>query len=304
MNCKAVGMLLSGILCLLSPVSACLGPSNVEGVAFTDGEILNLESLSSLGTEGVNYKKVLSDNGGTTITYPSHYDSKVMAFVGNVGTSYQQGMMMNCFGIIYPLSEEMMNSHESVSKEVFHFAAGVKSELEWLVEHNIVTIEYIVIDSIFESLDKASNGGMQYWTLQKKSLGYNSWYTYDTLNQVWDSDGVNGVKGVYTVRGVNGCTGLQIPAFETFLPVSVKEKVFFSRDRVTISLSVSGKTITLKADQPLDISVVSINGSIVKKISTSDNVTHRVELNHVSPGTYLIRGTAAGVNFNRSVVLH
>lgn len=303
MNCKSIGLLLSGILCLLSPVSACLGPSNVEGVAFTDGEKLNLESLSSLGTEGVNYKKALSDNGGITITYPSHYDPKVMAFVGNVGTSYQQDMMMNCFGIIYPLSEEMMNSHESVSKEVFHFAAAVKSELEWLVEHTIVTITDVVIDSIFESLDKASNGGMQYWTLQKKSLAYNSWYTYDTLNQVWDSDGVNGVKGVYTVRGVNGCTGLQIPAFETFLPVAVEKKLFFS-DRINMSLSVAGKTITLKAGQPLDISVVSINGSIIKKIHTRDNVTHRVELNHVSPGTYLIRGTAPGVNFNRSVVLH
>lgn len=304
MNCKAYGLLLSGLLCFLSPASACLGPSNVEGVAFTNGEILNFESLSSLGTEGINYKLVLSDNGGTTVTYPSHYDSKVMAFIGNVGTSYQQDMMINCFGIICPLSEEMINSHQLVSKEVFNFAAAVKSELKWLVAHNILTVEDDVIDSVFESLDKAPNGGMQYWTLQKNSLAYNSWYTYDTLHQVWSSEGANGVKGVYTVRGVNGCTGLQIPSFETFLPVAVKEKELFCRDRVNMSLSVSGKKITLKAGQPLDISVVSINGSIVKKISTSNNVTSIVELNNVSPGTYLVRCNASGVNFNRSVVLH
>jgi hypothetical protein len=288
-------------------VSGCPGPSNIEGVAFTNGEKFNFDSLSALGVDGVNYRLALTDRGGTTTTYPSHYDSRAMAFIGNVGLSYQQNMLINCLGIIFPLTEEMLSLHSPVPKESFNFAAAVKVELEWLVQHKILTTNGTEIDSIIKKLEISNNGGVQFWTMQKNTLGYNSWYTYDTINGTWNGTGVNAVRSEKSESGVNGCSGVEIPHLEILIPVPVKENKQLSENNTNTYLNVSGRTIKvqgLQIDRRVDIRVVSITGKVMQSFSMKGNSDYRVELNNLAPGTYLIRCTIAGLNLSKSIVVY
>ncbi|HEX2959949.1 MAG TPA: hypothetical protein VHO70_24145 [Chitinispirillaceae bacterium] len=307
MKGKTAIFLLAAALHIGSSVSACVGPTNVEGVAFTNGEKLNFESLSPLGTSGVNYQIAMSDNGGTTVSYPSHYDGKVMAFFGNIGTSYQQDLTINCFGIIYPLSEETQSSHTTISKDVFDFTAAVKVELDWLSTHNILKIEQAAIDTIVASLGNAINGGVQYWTLHKKTLGYNSWYTNDSLNGTWGGNDMDGINGVKSVRGINGCSGIQIPAFEILQPVAVKERSQQISNKQNIRFSISGhtlKTQSLQANTPIDIKIVSVTGKVMQSFSVNGSSHHQIDLGNIVPGTYLIRSVISGTTLNNAVIIY
>jgi hypothetical protein len=308
MKGKIACLLLAGVLGIGSPANACIGPTNVEGVAFTNGEEFNFESISALGVCGTNYQTVLSDRGGTAVSYPCHYDSKAMAFFGNMGISFQKDIMINCFGIIFPLSEEAMSSHTPISKEVFDFTAAVKTELEWLSSHKVITVDNEEISTIVESLKSTDNGGMQYWTLQKKALAYNSWYTFDTLHGTWGGTDLNSVNSVQTVRGINGCSGIQIPTFETLQPVAVKESWQQSENRKNVQFTVSGHRLNiqgLQANQQVDLKMISITGKVINSFSakgTSNN--HQIELGNIVPGTYLIRTTTSGAALNKSVVVY
>jgi hypothetical protein len=307
MKRKTVIFLIAAVLYSGLPVSACLGPTNVEGVAFTNGEKINFDSISALGTNGVNYKVVLSDRGGTTVSYPSHYDSKVMVFFGNIGTSFQQDIILNCFGLIYPLSEEILSSHTSISKEVFDFTAAVKAELEWLSAHKIIVLDNAAIHTIVESLKNTNNGGMQYWTLQKNALAYNSWYTYDTINGTWGGGSVNGINSVKSVNGVNGCSGIEIPALTILHPVSVKEQVQQSETRENIQFTVSGRRLNiqgLQANQHVDLTIISTTGEVINSFSVKGTFNHQIELGNIVPGTYLIRMMTSGAIINKSVVVY
>ncbi|MDO5575867.1 MAG: hypothetical protein Q4F84_02200, partial [Fibrobacter sp.] len=163
-----------GILCFCMSAWACLGPTNVSGVAFTNGEKINL-NLDVFGVKGENYSVEIKENGGTTVSYPSHYDPTAMAFIGDAGVSYQNKMRLECMGIIYPQILPLESAYEEITKEKFDFIAAIRVELEWLVANNILLIEKSAIDTIIAGFKKSQNGGVQYWTLQKEALGYNSW---------------------------------------------------------------------------------------------------------------------------------
>lgn len=306
MRGMTAGLLLAGVLHIGSPVTACVGPTNVEGVAFTNGEKINFESISALGTAGVNYQTVVNDKGGTTISYPCHYDSKAMAFFGKMGTLYQQNAMINCFGVIYPLSEEMMNSHTPISKEVFNFTVAVKTELEWLSAHKLIALDNGAIDTIVEGLKSTNNGGMQYWTFQKKTLAYNSWYTYDTLHGTWGGVDLDAVNSVKSVRGINGCSGVQLPAFEVLQPVTVR-KLTKRAENSPVRFTLMGSTLKiqeLQSNETVDIKVVSITGKIIKSFSVKGASGHQIELGNFVPGAYLLRLSMSGATVNKSVVFH
>jgi hypothetical protein len=307
MRGMTVIFLIAAVLYIGLPASACIGPTNVEGVAFTNGEKLNFESISTLGTAGVNYQTILSDKGGTTVSYPCHYNSKAMAFFGNMGTLYQQNIMLDCFGIIFPLSEEMMSSHTPISKEIFDFTAAVKTELEWLSAHKIITLDNEAINTIVDSLKRANNGGMQYWTLQKKALAYNSWYTFDTLHGTWGGVDLDAVNSVKSVRGINGCSGILIPSFETLQPVAVKDPVQLPENGNKIQFTIAGHTLKmqgLQADQHTLVKMVSITGKTIKSFFVKGSTDHKVELGNVVPGTYLISTITTGAIQNKSVIFY
>jgi hypothetical protein len=306
MRGMTVIFLIAAVLSFGLPASACLGPTNVEGVAFTNGEKLNFDSISALGTAGVNYQTVLSDKGGTSVSYPCHYDSKAMVFFGNMGTLYQQNAMINCFGVIYPLSEEMMNSHTPISKEVFNFTAAVKTELEWLSAHKIIALDNGTIDTIVDGLKSTNNGGMQYWTFQKKTLAYNSWYTYDTLHGTWGGVDLDAVNSVKSVRGVNGCSGVQLPAFEVLQPFTVRT-LTQRAENSPVRFTLMGNTIKmqeLQSNETVDIKVVSITGKIIKSSSVKGASSCQIELGNFVPGAYLLRLSMSGATVNKPVVIH
>jgi hypothetical protein len=182
----------------------CMSPANLEGVAFTSGETLHVENLMKLGMENINYFKDGNDSA-VGIRYISHYDSRAMVFVGTYGMSYQQSLPLNCMGVIFPLDSAL----QKIDTNVFDFATAVKTELEWLVAQKVLTLSAETMFRIDSALSKASNGGVQYWTHAGTVLGYNSWYSYDTLMGNWGGvDGVRGVKGVYGCSVIKPDTGL------------------------------------------------------------------------------------------------
>ena len=185
----------------------CPSPTNIEGVAFTSGEILNLNKLESLGSQNVHYFKD-STAEAIAIRYVSHYSNDAMVFIGNYGLSYQQDIKLNCMGVILDLSK-LPGEYAEIDKESFNFAEAVTVELLWMKQNGIISVSDGFIQEVVDSLGKGPNGGAQYWTIQKSVLGYNSWYTKDAQSGVWGTNGVNGVygvDGVKAVRGINGCS--------------------------------------------------------------------------------------------------
>jgi hypothetical protein len=194
----------------------CMGPSNIEGVAFTSGEQLNIANLRSIGVENVNY---FSDST-TAIRYKSHYSNDAMVFIGNYGLEYQANMHLDCMGII--LNQEKIPETLPITKTYFNFPLAVKTELLWLRQQTVISISDATIDSIYQSLDSSINGGAQYWTLQKKTLGYNQWFVKDSLNGSW------GMSGTRSINGVKGCSSIKtefaLPS-QQFPTTSVKASI-------------------------------------------------------------------------------
>jgi hypothetical protein len=170
------------LVCLCYVLSiACGGLPNTEGVAFTSGETINLNNLTKLGVENVNYIK---DTQTNLIRYKSHYDPRVMVFIGNYGTWELKNVQFKCMGVVLPDS-----LYVSI-RSTFDFAVAVKTELTWLASNGIVDISSAVISKIEASLNtmhiKGVNGDLQYWTHADSTLwGYNCWYDYDTIANQW-----------------------------------------------------------------------------------------------------------------------
>jgi hypothetical protein len=298
MKCKTKNcLLLVGLLSVYLPVSACLAPPNIEGVAFTNDEQLNLESLSVLGDSGVHYKVMLNENGGKTVCYPSHYNADGTVFIGNVGLLYESEMTINCMGIVVPQPESLNTS--AIPVEEYDFPMAVKVELEWLVEKGIIDISQDLIDTIYEKLGEQQNGGFQYWTQQGMALQYNRWFIYDKIHGSWggESDGVNGVRG---------CLAIQLPGIEKFDNVSVREQKNRSAVMNDIVINVQGRTITVNGGNDFTadkISVISVSGRIMRVFKNTHTGKNRLTLNDIAPGAYVISCKYRGMTVNRSVFI-
>jgi hypothetical protein len=194
----------------VSAVWCCISPANIEGVAFTSGEKIELENLTRLGAENVNYY-IDGEQPHVAVRYVSHYDARAMVYVGNYGLSYQQDVHMNCMGVILPLADGA-EPHEQIDAGEFNFAEAVSVELQWLTENGVVTLSQETITGIHSALAEAGNGGVQYWTHAEEIQGYNAWYTYDEATGQWatGTDGVFGVRGVNTIQEVDAVSGCSV----------------------------------------------------------------------------------------------
>ena len=212
---------------------ACPSPGNIEGVAFTAGETLNIRVIEEMGIENVNYF-IDGDSVTAGIRYLSHYSSQAMVFIGHYGMSYQEGQPLNCMGVILPLPDTA-DEFTSIGKETFDFAAAVTVELRWLTEYSVLSLPEEVISAIDSALTKATNGGGQYWTHANSVLGYNSWFNYDSTNHKWSEageDGVNGVEGVLGgIRGEQGLHGCSVISPGVTVPPASLETTAISRSR-------------------------------------------------------------------------
>jgi hypothetical protein len=176
---------------------ACGGLRNTEGVAFTAGETVDLLKLSKFGTEKVNYLKD-STVSKIEIVYKSHYDPRVLAFIGSYHGEHQ-GIQGNCMGILVP--SDSTTNRPIIEYDSFNFAAAVNTELVWLSSRGIVTVSAEKISRIKSALNSAGqHGDIQYWTHADTVLwGYNCWFEYDTNAHHWmsarDPGGISCVKG-------------------------------------------------------------------------------------------------------------
>ena len=200
---RTTAMFLIMVPLFFSTAWSCPSPTNIEGVAFTLGEKLNLQKLIQSGTEKVNYLKD-GEEPNIGIRYISHYDPRAMVFVGNYGLSYQKNVRVNCMGVVLPIADSA-NPLAQIDISLFDFAAAVKAELVWLASNGIVDMAGETIEKIDSALRASGNGGVQYWTHADSVLGYNAWYSKDTLSGVWASSW-SAVRGVYEV---NGCSAIQ-----------------------------------------------------------------------------------------------
>ncbi|MFP4417074.1 MAG: hypothetical protein ACLFSB_07370 [Chitinispirillaceae bacterium] len=248
----------------------CLAPANMQGVAFTNEESLDLELLRSLGTEGEHYV-VDGEAPQEAVRYRSHYDERAMVYVGTYGLSYQEGLALQCMGVILDPSI-LEGLYQPPSVEVFDFTAAVVTELQWLVEQGVIDLTDGLIDTIDSALTQASNGGIQYWTLQTDVLGYNSWYRYNEQSGVWSTKG----EDVDAVRGVNGGCGVISPEFQNLeallsSPSTVAPVIRLAgrHEQVSVWHSASSPVLHLAnpSQRPLSVKVVSINGKAVARFT-------------------------------------
>ncbi len=265
---RRIKMVFIALSLLSYPASPCISPVNIEGVAFTAGETLNLQKLILFGKENVNFLKDGAEPD-VGIRYISHYDPRAMIFIGNYGLSYQQNMRVNCMGVVLPLPDSA-NPTSKIEIPVFDFAAAVKAELVWLSANGIVDITGENIEEIFTALHASGNGGAQYWTHAKTVLGYNQWYVKDTLTGVWGSSGAD-VNGV---RSVKGCSVIQpgsgIPPENLETPAVVRAAPSANRaiQRFTVRHSANGAAIVFfpqKTRETAFLTVTDLKGAVLFK---------------------------------------
>ncbi len=277
----------SGLLMcvIIGEVLCCIPPPNIEGVAFTSGEQLNLQAITSMGTENIHYFK---DSSGA-VRYTSHYSPNAMVFIGNYGLSYQENVKLDCMGIVY--DQELVPESRRLEKNQFDFAQAVKMELLWLREHTVISLSDGMIDSIFIGLDGSENGGVQYWTHQKTPMGYNTWFVKDTVHGVWGEYGADGVNSAKSVRGLSGCSSVyaefELPP-EQFLASPVLRRCFQVNSRLSVLQTGSGNIrILFSGATPFQksVSILDMAGRRVLSRIISEN---HLKISGLHPGMYIL----------------
>ena len=282
---KIIMLLIAGITA--GAAWCCMPPSNMEGVAFTSRESLDLTKFTTLGTDGIHFKRD-STEAGIAVRYRSHYSDNAMVFVGMYGLTYQQSLRLNCMGII---ADTDRFGSGSIDKKTFDFAQAVRIELTWMLEQGIVAIDKETIVAIFDSLNKSSNGGVQYWTLQKHVLGYNSWYEKDTETGVWGTDNINGVRSVKSAA----CSGInaEYKAFTRSLDqVLIKNMPAQSVSTFHITRSTN-TSLTITPWNNIDkVNIVDMSGKICPVRTTATTSGIMVSFNtQIVPGIYFLKLT-------------
>lgn len=294
MRTFAAGMIL--LLSLALRTWSCLAPANIQGVAFTDGEELNLNVIREMGTEGVDYVAE-GENEQVAIRYRSHYDERATVYIGTYGLSYQEDIPLSCMGVI--LDPELVDDiYNPPSLSLFDFSQAVRTELEWLVAQGVLDLTQERINTITAALETAQNGGVQYWTKQKSVLAYNSWYDYDSQVGAWRSSQGGAVDGV---NGAKGC-GVISPEYHEFTaslsattPV-VRTKPAFRAVQVQAVLQQDGSLVVTYA-RPTTASatgrIVSVDGRLVKGFTIPAGIhsyqISNLNMRRMSSGVYILK---------------
>jgi hypothetical protein len=215
-----------------------------------------------------------------------------MIFIGNYGLSFQQSIKLNCMGVILDQSK-YTDIHKTIDKNIFNFAEAIKTELIWLKQNGVLSLTDNHILTIFDSLSKTPNGGVQYWTKQNKVLGYNSWYTMDTQSGVWST---NDADGVNAVRESNGCSAVsadfELPS-EQLGTTSVKFTKVKSSNSFKIS-EISNTKLQIQFKNAIesraDLSLINVSGKVFAAISAQKGaVNATVSLSGIqSSGLYYL----------------
>jgi len=179
------------VTALSASTHACFNPADqwATGVAFNDGERVDFSVIESIGVPGSDFLK--SGAGDSLkIRYRSHYaPAHAMVYLGYFAVSFQPVGTVPRMAIVLDTTQD---------KTAFNFAAAVRRELDWMAnpDPGIIALSMQVRNEIEDSLQSAAHGDTQYWTRQRRVLSYNQWYTGDSLNGVWSTNGVRGGCGL------------------------------------------------------------------------------------------------------------
>jgi|GEM_PF-4910873 len=131
---------------------ACLGPQNVFGIQFSDGESVDVNMIEYLGEPDVSYIKNV-DDGITSYKFRSHYNPAIMVEVLLTGSPSAYNLNTLTFTMDFAsltLSDEQ-------------YGECIKEELDWLVMAGIIDMDRVVREKI-EADFKAKKAVGFYWT--------------------------------------------------------------------------------------------------------------------------------------------
>ncbi|MBN1307579.1 MAG: hypothetical protein JXA18_06660 [Chitinispirillaceae bacterium] len=149
-------------------VQACLGPENVFGIQFNEGESLDADAIERLGEEDVNYYKDVNEDHWVKYSFRSHYKPSIMVEVMIVTASPED--------VIGSLSFTVDTSVVPIAG--FPFGACVRPELDWLVTAGILEMERIKRERIEQSFQNETQrqypAASYFWTKQDSLLPNNA----------------------------------------------------------------------------------------------------------------------------------
>ncbi len=231
---------------------ACIGPENVQGVAFTAGEEIDFARIETLGQAGVDYLKESTDS---SVTYRLRTATDgAMLFLTNRGVGFMEHIEMPVLGVKVDsaLFEKLVESNFDTT--VFNFSSAVLKEVNRMVSLDIMSLKEAQISAIEKAFATLShrNGGQQYWTKQGDVMAYNTWFDENGGGGVWG--GVKGVDADMPSGGGDlgdGCGGSvlhDLPAGE-LVPTALVQTA--AAQASVAQVQVDGSMLQVTFEQPL-----------------------------------------------------
>ncbi|MBN1759935.1 MAG: hypothetical protein JW863_16535 [Chitinispirillaceae bacterium] len=145
-------------------VYACLGPENVFGINFTDGESIDTNAIEGLGEKDINYYKNKNEEHWVKYSFRSHWNSSIMVEVMKLTPPSVNEVGSLSFTIdtsVVPLAG-------------FPFETCVRTELDWLVEAGVVAMDRLIREQIEKAFEEYADSILGeagfYWTKQEMVL--------------------------------------------------------------------------------------------------------------------------------------
>jgi hypothetical protein len=159
---KIVKCILALVIAGQAMVYACYEPANVFGVRFNAGESVDIDIITTMGEEGINYRTdtLIHLYASRDIIFRGHYDPSIMVSLSVYGMS-------------------LVVDTSVIQLEGFSVDACIRTELEWLVEAGILMMDRIAIERAEQAyagwhlpsgVNFHSIHGPIYWTKQDTLL--------------------------------------------------------------------------------------------------------------------------------------
>jgi hypothetical protein len=245
---------------------------------FYTGEAVGLNIYAPGATQQFRSSPLWTPVSGLKTNFCSYklqsaYSAKVMAYIGKYNGFFNDSAK-SCKQLLV-----IFDSAQGVpSNEVK--AAAVIAELERLSKMNVVSLTEVQLQSIETQLSK--NQG-QYWTKEDTVLDFNQWY---------DGAGVNGVRGVYSVKGCGSGITYELPVKSIGSTAVVTGQRAASRVNRSIDVATMNNGIAIKftsvSGNASSLKMTDMHGRLVVSIPLGKNARQAVvERNRMAPGCYI-----------------
>jgi hypothetical protein len=187
---------------------ACFNAADrwAAGIVWNNGEKVEFSQLDLLGQTGTAITK--SGNGDSTVyKYQSHFaPGKAMVYLDR----YTPAM-----GTAGSFPRIAVIADSAAAGTSFNFGAALRVELDWLCCPELGALDMPLVKRR-AAVAAVTAGNSQYWTRQCRALSYNQWFTGDTLNGTWGTNGVKGSCGLDAAYDPpSGQLGIAVP-LDTF----------------------------------------------------------------------------------------